>query len=162
MSASSKRTLNQIYIDFGIDPLEVAASPEVSGIIAQALGGTADKMPMARIFHLLASSDSKAAREFLSQCDAISRRKDYDRLSIEALCVYAGVSPFKILDAIARTEKRLRMNEKSLMKSVQDADYAQMEVADEAFEQAFPPVSEKLEIWGEWRRIMMDERLRFV
>lgn len=159
---SERNPIAEVYRYFHIDPLEVAAAPEVSGIMAEALGGTVTAMPMPRIMHLLASSDSKAARQFIRECDLISGKEGYDRLSIEALCVYAKVSPFKILDAVAKTEKRLRLNEKSLRSSTQEADDAQMEMADEAFDQCFPPISERLEIWGEWRREMMDARLNLV
>lgn len=149
------KPIAEVYHQFRIDPLEVSAAPEITSILMRSLGGANGQLPMARIFNLLGASDSKAIQRFLVMCDDISSKRDYDRLSIEALCVYAGVSPIKVLNTIARVAKSVKSNEETLRDLMADGE-GEPDRDDAAWDHAFPKISDRLEQWSEDRRLLFE------
>ena len=155
---SEVRSISEVYYDFGIDPLEVSAAPEITDILIRSLGGSREQMPMSKIFNFLAASDSRPVKKFLQICGNESGKRGYDQLSIEALCVLAGVSPLKILNTVATVAKSLKANESALRgMGGEGYEAEEADADDKAWYDCFPSITDKLELWGERRRALSED-----
>lgn len=96
-----------------IDPEELAAAPKVTDILIRCFSGKRQTIPRAQIVNYLSASGTPVARQFLAAWRSISKA-DLDRLSIEAVCVKAAVSPLALLGAVLMAAKLLKAQESAL------------------------------------------------
>ena len=97
-----------------IDPKVVALMPtEPAEILTRCLGNKSDRFPRQKVFAYAASSPQPICRKFLDAVQSINK-SDLERLSFEAMCVKASVSPLEMLGAILMSAKSLKATESAL------------------------------------------------
>lgn len=95
-----------------IDRAEVQAAPKVTEIIVRCMGDKSGRFPREQVLNYLAASDSPAAVRFLKSYREL--KTDAGRLSLEAICVHAHVSPLEVLGAVLMAAKSLKATESAL------------------------------------------------
>lgn len=96
-----------------IDPEEVASAPKITESLQSCFGKFTKGNPREQIINYLAVSDAPEARAFLKSWRGIAK-SDTERLSIEAVCVHALVSPLAVFGAIVMAARNLKGQESAL------------------------------------------------
>jgi hypothetical protein len=96
-----------------IDPKEVAEAPKVTDILVRCLGGSEKKIPRKQILNYLSASPAPEAAKFLRSCREIPKA-DLERLTLEAICVHAHVSPLAVFGAVVKAAGSLKSQESAL------------------------------------------------
>jgi hypothetical protein len=144
---------------FGITEAEVLAVPQITETLDKHFGIDGKPVERIKIFNFLAASDSKDVRKFLEHCRSYTGKPFYEFLSMEELCVSAKISPLKILSTVAMVAKKMKSAESAFQSLTPEDDEEELDRADEAWDQAFPRISEKLDGWSERRRNLSEVSL---
>ena len=127
LARSGSREANAILRRLDIDPKEVALIPkEPSEILTRCLGG-GKKLPREKILSFAAVSPQPCAIAFMKAVRGIPAL-DLKRLSFEAMCVRARVSPVELLGAILMAAKSMKATESALKAILAHPDVVQATV----------------------------------
>jgi hypothetical protein len=99
----------------------VRHAPGITDILVRCLGGTEKRPPKQQVIHFLAASNDPSAQAYMTSCRTI-KALDLSRLTIEAICVHAQVSPLQVLGAVLTAAKSMKGMESALKAIVSHPD----------------------------------------
>ena len=128
VSRSGSRTHLAILRRLDIDPKEVALVPrEPAEILTRCLGGKSDRLPREKILSFAAVSNDPSAVAFINALRTVPKL-DLARLSFEAMCVRARVSPVAVMGAVVVAAKSMKATESALKAILAHPDVVQATV----------------------------------
>jgi hypothetical protein len=110
-SSSLVKRKDAALFRLGIEPEELEAAPKITELLQRTFG--TKTVPRLQILDYLRASGTPSARKYLQTWKQIPL-DDRDRLSIEAICVAAEISPLEILGAVLIAAKSLKAQESAL------------------------------------------------
>lgn len=108
----------------GVEPEDLALAPQITDILSKCFGNGKGSVPRETLRNFLAASPSPQAEAWLA-CYRDIPIGDREKLSIEAICLKAGVSPLEILGAVLMSAKNLKAQESALKAIMAHPDVVQ-------------------------------------
>lgn len=99
-------------------------APPITDILVRCLGGTEQRPPREQVIRFLSASNDPSAVAYINSCREI-KAEDLRRLSIEAICVHAQVSPLQVLGAVLTSAKSMKSMESALKSILSHPDVVQ-------------------------------------
>lgn len=130
--SGSSQTAAAVLKRLDIDPAQVALVPREPAEILTRCFGKRKSLPRQQILAYAAVSDQSCAVTFMKSIRQI-KTQDLEKLSFEAMCVHARVSPVELLGAILMAAKSMKAQESALKAILAHPDVVQATV-DSAIE----------------------------
>jgi hypothetical protein len=122
----SWNTIVAVLRRLDIDPDEIKLIPtEPAEILIRCFGnGNLKEFPRKKVFAYIAASPQPVCQKFITTIQSITKL-DSDKLSFEAMCVYAKVNPLELLGAILMSAKSMKATESALKAILAHPDVVQ-------------------------------------